>query len=294
MKVSPVRKALELGVLTLSSALVSSCSSPGPIEAPRGACAAVGGLIGGISAEAAADSQTDEDGNVVLAAVAGTVLGELIGALFCGREAQPPRVALSVTPRSGDAPLRVELTGTASDADGRVVGYAWDFGDGTRGEGARVIHLYITPGRYQVRLTVTDDDRLAASAFATVDAMAAVAAQPEPLPRRITLQGVTFAFDSADIRPEDAPLLDFAAEQLRGHASGQVRIVGHTDDAGREDYNQRLSERRAQSVAEYLGRSGIGSERLEIVGRGENEPVTSNETADGRAQNRRVEIDVRE
>ncbi len=286
--------ARRIVILTLSVALLSSCASPGPIEAPRAVCAVVGGVIGGVAAGAAGNHNIDEDEDTEVAAAAagGALVGGLIGALLCGREPKPPRAAAAATPASGDAPLRVELSGTGTDEDGRVVAYAWDFGDGTRGQGPRTTHVYEKPGRYQVTLTVTDDDGLTGSAAAVVDATAEVAAQPAPTPRRIVLQGITFAFDSAEIRPEDEPLLDVAAEQLRSNADVRVQIVGHTDAKGTEEYNQGLSERRARSVADYLSRNGIARERLEIEGRGESEPVTSNDTADGRAQNRRVELDV--
>jgi OmpA-OmpF porin, OOP family len=283
--------ARKIVMLALTALPASSCSSTGPIEAPRPVCALIGGVIGGGTAGAVADNQTDEDNNVALAAIGGTVLGGIIGAAVCGREPQPPRAAVSTTPASGDAPLRVSLTGSGSDTDGRVVGYAWDFGDGTQGKGPEAMHVYEKPGRYRVKLTVTDDDGLTASVNAVVDATAEVAAQP-PTPARIVLQGINFAFDSAEIRPEDAPLLDVAAEQLRSSADVRLVVVGHTDDKGSDEYNQGLSMRRAGSVAEYLGRNGIAAERIDIAGRGESEPVTSNATEDGCAQNRRVELNL--
>ena len=68
--------------------------------------------------------------------------------------------------------------------------------------------------------------------------------------------------------------------------------MGHTDSKGSESYNQNLSERRASSAAEYLQEQGLGSSRLNTVGRGESEPVATNETAEGRQQNRRVEVAI--
>lgn len=288
---SPART---IAMLTLSALLLSACASGrGPIQAPRPLCAVVGGLIGGGAAAAVEDNQTDEDHRIVLAAAGGTALGALVGALLCGREPLPPRAAMSVTPQSGDAPLRVDLTGSGSDEDGKVVGYVWDFGDGVREQGSKVSHLYTKPGRYQVRLTVTDDDGLTATTTGVVEALAEVAAAP-PTPTRIVLQGVTFEFDSAKIRAEDEPVLEVAAEQLRSNGAARVQVVGHTDSVGGDDYNQKLSERRAQSVADYLSRNGIDATRLEVIGRGESEPVASNDTADGRAQNRRVDLNVKQ
>jgi OOP family OmpA-OmpF porin len=108
------------------------------------------------------------------------------------------------------------------------------------------------------------------------------------------LQGITFPFDSAKISDADAPVLDLAAEQLNANPSVRARVVGHTDSTGDEAYNQKLSERRAESVVEYLAKAGVESSRLEASGAGESEPVASNDTKDGRAQNRRVELNVNE
>ncbi|TON25989.1 hypothetical protein CGH62_21605 [Vibrio parahaemolyticus] len=80
------------------------------------------------------------------------------------------------------------------------------------------------------------------------------------------------------------------AQQLRDYPSDTIRIVGYTDSSGPEIYNIGLSERRAQSVADYLVQQGIDASRLTVMGMGENSPVASNDTAEGRAQNRRVEV----
>jgi outer membrane protein OmpA-like peptidoglycan-associated protein len=72
-----------------------------------------------------------------------------------------------------------------------------------------------------------------------------------------------------------------------------VEVAGHTDATGTDEYNQGLSERRARSVVDYLVGKGIDRSRLDAVGRGESQPVADNGTRDGRAQNRRVELNVR-
>ena len=69
-------------------------------------------------------------------------------------------------------------------------------------------------------------------------------------------------------------------------------IVGHTDHTGSDEYNQKLSERRAASLGKRLVENGIEAERIEMSGKGEKEPVASNETAAGRAQNRRIEVAI--
>jgi outer membrane protein OmpA-like peptidoglycan-associated protein len=118
---------------------------------------------------------------------------------------------------------------------------------------------------------------------------------PPPAPvvkRRIILRGVNFDFDKSNIRPDARPILDEAIRTLKEEPAIRVRIEGHTDSVGTEQYNQRLSQRRAQAVKEYLVRGGIAASRLESVGMGESDPVASNDTADGRAQNRRAELEV--
>lgn len=113
---------------------------------------------------------------------------------------------------------------------------------------------------------------------------------PEPQEKKLVLRGVQFDFDSAKIRDDARPILDEAVETLKEHPSVRVSVEGHTDAIGSEAYNQRLSERRAQAVADYLVARGIEQTRLSVKGFGETQPVASNETAEGRAQNRRVEL----
>lgn len=104
--------------------------------------------------------------------------------------------------------------------------------------------------------------------------------------------GVTFGFDSASLRPEFHGTLDRVAQTLREYGQTLIEIAGHTDSVGSEQYNQALSERRANAVADYLVARGVSRERLIVVGAGESRPVASNETEAGRAENRRVEITV--
>lgn len=119
-------------------------------------------------------------------------------------------------------------------------------------------------------------------------------APPPPAKRKIVLRNVHFDFDKAEIRADAAPVLDEAAEELKGE--GQVSIIaeGHTDSIGTEAYNLKLSLRRAQAVRDYLVAHGMAPDRIRIEGFGETRPVATNDTADGRAQNRRVELHVGE
>lgn len=104
--------------------------------------------------------------------------------------------------------------------------------------------------------------------------------------------GITFATNDATVQQQFQPTLNDVAAVLNEYPSTYIDVVGHTDADGSETYNQALSERRAQSVASYLGMRGVQSARVATQGRGESQPIASNETADGKAQNRRVEIKV--
>jgi outer membrane protein OmpA-like peptidoglycan-associated protein len=118
--------------------------------------------------------------------------------------------------------------------------------------------------------------------------------QIEQLRRDVLLltldQDVQFAVDSAAIQPGFRDTLSKVADVLRRHRGTDVTIIGHTDSTGAESYNQMLSERRAEAVRRELVAMGVDGGRLRTVGRGENEPRASNDTATGRAANRRVEM----
>jgi len=101
---------------------------------------------------------------------------------------------------------------------------------------------------------------------------------------------VLFDFDRYDIKPEAYPLLNEVVAILRKNARTEVEIQGHTDHVGSGEYNQRLSEKRAKAVMDYLLEKGIEPERLSHKGYGFTRPVASNDTEEGRARNRRVEL----
>jgi len=104
--------------------------------------------------------------------------------------------------------------------------------------------------------------------------------------------GITFATDSSTVQPEFRPTLDKVADVLDRYNQTYVDVYGHTDSTGSDAYNQALSERRADAVASYLTMRGVESARLEALGYGETQPIASNDTVEGRAQNRRVEIKI--
>jgi outer membrane protein OmpA-like peptidoglycan-associated protein len=113
---------------------------------------------------------------------------------------------------------------------------------------------------------------------------------PPPVAQKIVLRGVHFNFDKAIIRNVDKPVLDEAAETLKANPNSKIYVNGYCDAIGGMRYNQGLSERRANAVAAYLEDKGIPSSQLIPQGFGKTHFVAPNNTADGRAQNRRVEL----
>jgi outer membrane protein OmpA-like peptidoglycan-associated protein len=113
-----------------------------------------------------------------------------------------------------------------------------------------------------------------------------------PMKKKIVLRGVNFDTDKSNIRADAQPILDEAASTLKENGDVNVSVEGHTDSRASEAYNQKLSERRADSVAEYLEKGGVAKSRLSTVGFGEAQPVATNDTAAGRQENRRVELRI--
>lgn len=118
---------------------------------------------------------------------------------------------------------------------------------------------------------------------------------PPPPPKGTKLATVGeafFDFNKAQLKPSAEDVLAEAVRTLKQNPDMRVEVDGHTDSVGSDAYNQRLSEKRAQAVKNYLMHQGIESSRISVEGFGESKPVASNSTADGRAKNRRAEIVV--
>lgn len=103
---------------------------------------------------------------------------------------------------------------------------------------------------------------------------------------------ITFKSNSADLNENFYPILDKVAGTLTEYGDTVIEVAGHTDSTGSATYNKTLSERRAQSVAAYLTSRGVKQQRLIVVGAGEDHPVASNATPEGRQLNRRVELTI--
>jgi outer membrane protein OmpA-like peptidoglycan-associated protein len=104
---------------------------------------------------------------------------------------------------------------------------------------------------------------------------------------------VLFDFNSASLRGASRDALNEMADVFQKYPDTTIRVEGHTDSIGSTSYNERLSERRADTVSSYLGTLGVRSSRIDAVGFGESQPRSSNSTAEGRQQNRRVEIHIK-
>jgi OmpA-OmpF porin, OOP family len=114
---------------------------------------------------------------------------------------------------------------------------------------------------------------------------------PAPAPRKITLDEKTnFAFDSAVLTPKAKNILDQLVVDSQGTKLSSVTVEGYTDSTGPDAYNVSLSQRRAQAVLEYLKGHGLNADKYSMKGFGKSNPVASNATVEGRAQNRRVEV----
>lgn len=110
---------------------------------------------------------------------------------------------------------------------------------------------------------------------------------------RLIMPGnITFKTDSADINSSFYSVLNSVAKVLNKYSNSTVMVSGHTDSTGSTEHNLNLSRERANSVASYLQGQGVKSSRFEVLGLGSSNPIASNDNANGRAQNRRVEIKI--
>ena len=110
--------------------------------------------------------------------------------------------------------------------------------------------------------------------------------------KRFVLQNMFFATDKTDILPTSDAALQELYTLLNDNPDIRIRIIGHTDDVGKDDYNQRLSEGRSKSVKQEMVNRGIKPERIETAGHGEKDPIVPNDSDEHRQMNRRVEIEI--
>ena len=255
-------------------------------------CGVIGGVAGaGVGAIASnwrnnEDHRNDQKAGYAIGAGAGAVTGALLCALGAPDDVRnPPTVRSTCTPASGAPPLSVECRCVATSETGTIKSYAWDFGDGGKSTEQNAKHTYTAAGNYNAKCSATDSYDAVGSGSSAVSVAAATR-------KTIVLRGINFDFDRATIKPEFEGVLDAGVEALKENADVRVQVAGYTDSVGTDAYNQGLSERRANAVLEYLSTHGIDGSRLSAVGFGETNPVADSATDDGRAQNRRVELNL--
>jgi outer membrane protein OmpA-like peptidoglycan-associated protein len=151
---------------------------------------------------------------------------------------------------------------------------------------------YLTLGRRDVSAKVTVSDKPNQNLKLTLryrrEEYPGSAGSGEPV-RRFVLRGVQFETGKAKLLPDSFERLESVVEFMTYKKSARVEISGHTDNVGRPRDNKALSERRAQAVRDYLVSKGVARDRIETVGHGSERPIATNDTEDGRQQNRRIE-----
>ncbi|OHV11991.1 OmpA family protein [Kushneria phosphatilytica] len=285
--------------LLLGSALVlglSGCASSGSQSSMSSSsnndawysspfvCGLAGGLIGGGIGYGVSGHDDEETGSAV-----GGVAGATAGALLCSNN--EPEVLDSDNDGVPDdrdqcpgtpAGVAVDAQGCPLDSDGDGVP---DYQDQCPGTPAGVeVNAQGCPldsdgdgvPDYQDQCPNTP-------AGAKVNALGCVA--------NLVLKNVNFKFDSAELTSNAQQILDGVAQKLNANESVRVKLKGYTDSIGTEAYNKDLSQRRADSVKQYLVSQGVSTDRIETQGYGESNPVATNSTAEGRAQNRRTEVE---
>jgi len=195
--------------------------------------------------------------------------------------------AVIVAPAEGEVkqPLQFRSTGSV-DPEGGPLTYAWSFGDGATSSVPDPVHAYDKLGNYTVRLTVTDNRGASGDAAASIAVVRHVVL-------RESKERVLFDFDRSTLKPQAQQLLATVVKEMKENKQLHAEIVGHADATGSDAYNMGLSKRRAEAVRNYLVSQGIAAANLSVAWKGESQPIASNATKEGRAQNRRVELTIR-
>ncbi|WP_106420249.1 MULTISPECIES: OmpA family protein [Salinicola] len=287
--------------LLLGSALVvglSGCASSGMESTGSSSdqawynspfvCGIAGGLIGGGLGYATSGS-SDEDTGAAVGGVAGATAGALLCADYSsnvvdsdGDGVPDDRDQCPNTP----AGVAVDAVGCPLDTDGDGVP---DYMDQCPG----------TPAGVEVNAQGcpldSDGDGVPDYQDQCPNTPAGAKVNSLGCEESVILRDVNFKFDSAELTPQAESILDGISQKLMAssntNAKLRIRLDGYTDSVGPADYNQKLSQRRADSVKAYLVNKGFNADNIMTYGHGESDPIASNDTAEGRAQNRRVELD---
>jgi len=282
--------------LLLGSALVvglSGCASSGMESTGSSSdqawyqspfvCGIAGGLIGG-GVGYATSSDSDEDTGAAIGGVAGATAGALLCADYSsnvmdsdGDGVPDDRDQCPNTP----AGVAVDAVGCPLDTDGDGVP---DYMDQCPG----------TPAGVEVNAQGcpldSDGDGVPDYQDQCPNTPAGAEVNSLGCQEDLVLRDVNFEFDSAKLTSSAESILDGVSEKLMTNDQLRIRLEGHTDSVGPAAYNKELSQRRADSVKSYLVNQGFSADNITTIGYGEEQPVASNDTAEGRAQNRRVEL----
>jgi OOP family OmpA-OmpF porin len=246
-------------------------------------CGIAGGLIGG-GVGYATSGDSDEDTGAAIGGVAGATAGALLCADYSsdvmdsdGDGVPDDRDQCPNTP----AGVAVDAVGCPLDTDGDGVP---DYMDQCPG----------TPAGVEVNAQGcpldSDGDGVPDYQDQCPDTPAGAEVNSLGCVEDLVLRDVNFEFDSAQLTANAEAILDGVSEKLMTNDQLRIRLEGHTDSVGPAAYNKELSQRRADSVKSYLVNKGFSADNITTIGYGEEQPVASNDTAEGRAQNRRVEL----
>lgn len=163
------------------------------------------------------------------------------------------------------------------------------------GSAARLQKAFMSKSGIEMEISPDDKDLSMKECLKPQEPKVEVPAKQVQVPsvQKVSLSGdALFDFDKYDLKPEGLGTLDKLAVSLQGVDIASIVVVGHTDSMGSDDYNIKLSYKRAEAVRGYLIGRGVDANKLVSFGKGEREPIASNSTEEGRAKNRRVEIQI--
>jgi outer membrane protein OmpA-like peptidoglycan-associated protein len=197
---------------------------------------------------------------------------------------QPMARLLALSESDVNTTVSFDASGS-SDQDADTLTYHWDFGDGetTSSTFPTITHQYAKVDNYTVHLRVSDGRGGSDTVSTTMQVIS----------RQILHSAVLFGYKKASLHPSAEEHLASLVQQLRETTSYQVELIGHTDSVASADYNLYLSRQRAEAVRDFLLTQGIAAHQIRVDWKGETQPIASNNTEDGRIQNRRTEITLR-